>query len=116
MQVVLSVLLFALLVGIVVAGPNGPRMGPGQARPRKGDNVRVDRVWKTSKKKCEQTICGKMVPEEAYNCVNSCISSYCYGEVYAENPLEDGEIDSIRNREFTSCVRQEVRNEKYKKN
>jgi hypothetical protein len=57
-----------------------------------------------------------MVPEEAYNCVNRCISSNCYGEVYAENPLEDGEIDSIRNREFTSCVRQEVRNEKYKKN
>lgn len=71
----------------------------------------MDRIWKQKKAKCEKKECGRLVPEEAYNCVNQCVSPKCFGEIYAENPLEDGELDNARYRQFTGCVRLETRNE-----
>ena len=52
--------------------------------------AQYDRFWKARKRDCERDMCGHMIPEEAYNCVNECTSSVCYGEVYAGEPLEDG--------------------------
>lgn len=52
-----------------------------------------------------------MVPEEAMNCVNECISAQCNALIYAEEPLEDGEIDNVRDQKFRSCVFIELRNE-----
>lgn len=79
----------------------------------KGANnlVKRDRVWKARKTDCEdrEDLCGQLIPEEAYNCVNECISKNCYDKVYALNPLEDGEIDFDRNIEFISCLRNEQR-------
>ncbi len=72
-------------------------------------NNKVDRLWRGTKTACEKNECSKFVPEEAYNCVNKCLSPDCYEEVYATNPLEDGEIDITRSRAFTGCVRQEVK-------
>ena len=104
--------IFFLICSCVVAPPPGQSIKFRQVK--KGQANRIDRVWKATKAKCEKQECGMMVPEEAYNCVNRCVSPSCYAEVYADNPLEDGEIDQTRSRLFVSCVRQEVRGNSYK--
>lgn len=76
----------------------------------KGNAIRRDRAWKAKRAQCEEQDCGHLIIEEAYNCVNKCTSQLCYDEVYAANPLEDGEIDFDRDREFISCLRREQLN------
>lgn len=66
---------------------------------------RIDKLWKDKKKSCESVSCAGFVPDEAMNCVNNCTSAECYTAVYAASPLEDGEIDSKRSREFIQCLR-----------
>jgi hypothetical protein len=68
-----------------------------------------EKLWKTRKKNCEKINCSHLVSDEAMNCVNECTSTDCYKEVYANDPLEDGEIDNARNRQFLQCVRKEAR-------
>lgn len=99
MPVLFFVLVVCVLLSSVVAGPQAKKLTA---------NNKVDRVWKSKKSSCEKDECSKLVPEEAYNCVNKCISQDCFDEVYADNLLEDGEIDSARSRTFTSCVRAET--------
>ena len=70
---------------------------------------KYDRAWKKKKKSCESTTCEEFVSEEAYNCVNKCLSEVCFRMIYQDNPLEDGEIDNPRNRQFTQCMRNEMR-------
>lgn len=70
---------------------------------------RQDRAWKMKKTSCELEDCGHLIPEEAYNCVNKCVSDECFEKIYSTNPLEDGEIDMERNRAFIACIRQEYR-------
>ena len=67
-----------------------------------------DRLWRNRKKDCERDTCGHLIPDEAANCVNVCISQSCFNEVYgpeAGGGLEDGEIDTERERTFTTCLR-----------
>ena len=66
-----------------------------------------DKLWKTKKRTCEQEDCVHLLPEEGMNCVNNCTSPACWTEIYGNEPLEDGEIDNKRNREFMACVRKE---------
>jgi molecular chaperone DnaJ len=47
--------------------------------------------------------------DEGMNCVYKCLSSTCYDTVYGDNPLEDGEIDTVRYRTYQNCVRQEFK-------
>ena len=70
---------------------------------------KYDRAWKKKKKSCESSTCEELIPEEAYNCVNKCLSEECFRMIYQDNPLEDGEIDNARNRQFTQCMRNEMR-------
>jgi Domain of unknown function (DUF4787) len=82
--------------------------------------------------------CASLIPEESLNCVNECMSSVCYQQVYHSSreinmehqedgsttdddddatnrivvirePLEDGEIDVDRAKEFDQCVMNELR-------
>lgn len=69
---------------------------------------KTDKVWKNKKANCQKTTCSRLITEESYNCVNNCTSNYCYNEIYSSMPLEDGEIDHIRDRQFISCARKEV--------
>ncbi|KAH7288218.1 hypothetical protein KP509_31G017500 [Ceratopteris richardii] len=39
------------------------------------------------------------------NCALRCISTACYEKIYGDDPLEEGEIDYKRGREFLHCVR-----------
>ena len=37
------------------------------------------------------------------------ISEACYGDIYAADQLEEGEIDTVRGRKFRTCVKKELR-------
>ena len=75
----------------------------------KSSTMKYDRIWKNTRTSCQKNDCAHLIPEEAYNCVNNCTSNLCYSQIYADNPLEDGEIDYERSRKFTACARSEVR-------
>jgi len=89
-----------------------------QVRSHRGNigTSKYDRIWRKKKKNCETSSCAEIVPDEAYNCVNQCISEICYDSVYKMEPLEDGEIDVARNRQFIFCVRNEIRENLIQKN
>jgi hypothetical protein len=91
----LSLILLFGLVSIVESKPHGVNI--------------ADREWKVRKVSCEESECRHIVRDEAYNCINECISPSCYEKVYASSPLEDGEIDTRRNRDFIQCLRDESR-------
>ncbi|KAI5070391.1 hypothetical protein GOP47_0014734 [Adiantum capillus-veneris] len=44
---------------------------------------------------------------EKENCALRCVSAACYEKIYGDDPLEEGEIDFKRGREFQYCVRKE---------
>ncbi|BBN12585.1 hypothetical protein MPTK1_5g21280 [Marchantia polymorpha subsp. ruderalis] len=46
------------------------------------------------------------------NCALRCVSGGCYNTVYGEDPLEEGEVDIRRGREFRNCLRKEIQEEK----
>lgn len=49
--------------------------------------------------------------EESLNCVYRCVSDDCYEDVYGNEPLEDGEIDMARYKNFEICVLSELKEE-----
>ena len=66
-----------------------------------------DRTWKKRRKGCELEQCAHLVAMENDNCVNECTSPTCYGTVFGAEPLEPGEVDRRREREFAGCCRNE---------
>ena len=66
-----------------------------------------DRAWKNRRKSCQLEQCAHLVVPENDNCVNECTSLTCYATVFGEEPLEPGEVDARREREFTGCCRRE---------
>jgi hypothetical protein len=68
-------------------------------------NQNRDRAFRARKRECETQACAGLPPGTGANCVHACISQTCFDEVYAEEPLEDGEVDSKRARAFQSCAR-----------
>jgi hypothetical protein len=69
--------------------------------------VRRDRAWKAKKAECEENSCSHLIVEESYNCVYKCTSPNCFEQIYSDSPLEDGEIDYDRERDYISCLRKE---------
>ena len=63
-----------------------------------------DRSWKKRRRRCELETCAHLDLMENDNCVHNCTSVTCYDSTYAEEPLEPGEVDSRRERTFTSCA------------
>ena len=49
------------------------------------------------------------------NCVNACVSQSCYDEIYAVEPLEDGEIDTFRAAKYVKCTHSELQAETNKR-
>lgn len=45
----------------------------------------------------------------AENCALRCVSEACYDSTYGGDPLEEGEIDLLRGRDYRMCVRRELR-------
>ncbi|CAM9102373.1 unnamed protein product [Pylaiella littoralis] len=57
---------------------------------------------------CQEGPCAHLVPLEAKNCVNECVSPDCYRKIFAE-PLEDGEINTQLSKNFMSCARKDLK-------
>ena len=97
-------LLFGLLVAATLL----------QSVSAKKRNNGGSRKAATRKKECEQITCADVHADDAVmprdNCVQQCLSAECYQQVYADNELEPGELDTKRSREFTQCVTKEARN------
>ncbi|CAM9251694.1 unnamed protein product [Phaeothamnion confervicola] len=68
-------------------------------------SFQLDRSTRQRRRLCEEGECGGQVLDEAQNCINKCLSPICFLEVYAEELLEDGEIDNERARRFNNCLR-----------
>ena len=75
---------------------------------------KLDRQVKSIKQNCIINLdeCGRLIPEENLNCVSKCMSSNCYDLHFRENPLEDGEVNSVRWSQFEACVRNELSEQK----
>ncbi|CAM9744293.1 unnamed protein product [Discosporangium mesarthrocarpum] len=69
----------------------------------------ADKSLLERKRMCEKTQCAHLVPLEGQNCINHCISEACYQSTFADEPLEDGEIDDVRTKKFRACARREMR-------
>ena len=70
-----------------------------------------DRKVKSIKLSCSNDMdkCGRLIPEENMTCVSMCMSTKCHEEIFAANPLEDGEVDYQRWTAFEKCVREELK-------
>ncbi|ETW01119.1 hypothetical protein H310_06732 [Aphanomyces invadans] len=79
------------------------------AEAKSKQHSKVDRMWRMQKKGCEMYECSHLNEWTNMNCVHECISAACYAEVYASEPLEDGEIDEYRYHKFLSCIRNDYR-------
>ena len=78
-------------------------------------NQNRDRAFRARRRECETQTCAGMQPGTTMNCVNACISQSCFDEIYGEEPLEDGEVDSKRSRLFQSCARKSLVAEREKR-
>ena len=78
-------------------------------------NQNRDRAFRARRRECETQTCAGMQPGTNMNCVNECISQSCFDEIYAEEPLEDGEVDSKRSRLFQNCARKSLVAEREKR-
>jgi len=59
---------------------------------------------KSLKQQCESSSeCQGLVGMELLGCARHCISPTCYDELYAHDPMEEGEID-VRFNSFKGCV------------
>lgn len=68
---------------------------------------RDDKTYKNLKQPCEVNpdCLAKRGAEQAI-CIRQCISDFCYNDIYAADPLEDGEID-VRLNSFKGCCAQQ---------
>ena len=78
-------------------------------------NQNRDRAFRARRRERETQTCAGMQPGTNMNCVNKCISESCFDEIYGEEPLEDGEVDSKRSRLFQSCARKSLVAEREKR-
>ena len=65
-------------------------------------SANVEQRFRAKSNKCELTTCSGFDDLERKNCINNCVSKICYEEIYASNPLEEGEIDQ-RQTSFKGC-------------
>jgi hypothetical protein len=97
-KILLVLVILFLLPKLVTSGRN--------SRTR---TKRLDTELRSTRVLCEKDICSAFIPEESMNCVFLCVSPSCYEQIYAISPLEDGEIDIPRAKEFEQCVKDELK-------
>ncbi|GKY99929.1 hypothetical protein MPSEU_000946500 [Mayamaea pseudoterrestris] len=78
-------------------------------RSRRSHTNRNIGALKTITTTCATEICNYLIDEENMNCVNACLSPACFQQVFGDSPLEDGEIDLTRAREYDLCLKEEIR-------
>jgi hypothetical protein len=98
-----------------------PKLVEGGKRSRTAGSKHrktAERKFSAIRDECqyESTSCKSIdVIEEAMNCVHQCMSENCYHEVYSQQPLQDGEIDVSRLKDFERCVKEEFRQERVRR-
>mmetsp|Transcript_4464 Transcript_4464/g.8165 ORF Transcript_4464/g.8165 Transcript_4464/m.8165 type:complete len:110 (+) Transcript_4464:208-537(+) len=69
--------------------------------------AQFSRLMRNKKQQCaEKEECLKLPDDQFEACLLYCLSSQCYEKVYAEEPLEEGEVDADRWDQFQKCIRQ----------
>mmetsp|Transcript_50954 Transcript_50954/g.111630 ORF Transcript_50954/g.111630 Transcript_50954/m.111630 type:complete len:107 (-) Transcript_50954:144-464(-) len=71
-----------------------------------------NRASKQQRAECLRGPCKGIPVDENDDCVDQCVSPKCYAEVYADEPLEPGEVDKKRRNLFTACTRREQEEER----
>mmetsp|Transcript_26881 Transcript_26881/g.40706 ORF Transcript_26881/g.40706 Transcript_26881/m.40706 type:complete len:123 (-) Transcript_26881:147-515(-) len=77
-----------------------------EAKPKKYNGNSAKTHWK-KENECLKSDCKAYNTDENEDCLARCVSPACHAEVYAEDPLEPGEVDKQRSNKFNSCVRSE---------
>jgi hypothetical protein len=100
----------ALLVAVIILML--PKLVDGKSSGSKRRR-KVEKQLTALRQSCVQECNNEiMVFEESMNRVHLCISEQCFNQFYKENPLEDGEIDVLRIKEFEKCAKEELRLER----
>mmetsp|Transcript_92634 Transcript_92634/g.135398 ORF Transcript_92634/g.135398 Transcript_92634/m.135398 type:complete len:124 (-) Transcript_92634:204-575(-) len=84
---------------------------PANAAPKKGPRSNADRELRTRRNECEKDVCTGLSGEGKMTCAYRCISPECFDEVYAKDEIEEGEVDTERGRQFSSCFRKSHKKE-----
>ncbi|XP_041357907.1 uncharacterized protein LOC121374867 [Gigantopelta aegis] len=67
---------------------------------------RDDKRYKNAKQRCDMSgQCQGIYGIELTRCLRQCMSKRCYNELYADDKLEEGEID-VRLNSFKGCLYQ----------
>lgn len=61
---------------------------------------------------CEEKVNRALDAIERENKILECSSGVCYADIYGNDALEEGEIDTVRGRQFKNCARNEIREER----
>lgn len=104
MLVAVKVLLVVVIILLL------PKLVTGKAKPGGRRNKKFVQQLEGMRFDCERSAdCKEILPEESSMCVTKCISVACHEQVYGKKPLEDGEIDVKRARDFEKCVKDELK-------
>ena len=94
-----KILLLLLLLSLLILSNHMTYATNAQRKKRR-------RQYTVSKRYCQKSDCANVLDDDP-NCIYKCISNDCYQEIYANEPLEPGEIDFQRDKLFQNCYRTE---------
>mmetsp|Transcript_31198 Transcript_31198/g.101743 ORF Transcript_31198/g.101743 Transcript_31198/m.101743 type:complete len:123 (-) Transcript_31198:41-409(-) len=101
-------LLLAVLLVLSLSAPADAKKGGSRGKSQ----TAFEREMQERRLECDRSIRQAVPPSKCLdeaivleNCVLRCISSTCYHQVYGDDPLESGEVDSQRSRNFRTCAR-----------
>mmetsp|Transcript_98269 Transcript_98269/g.194681 ORF Transcript_98269/g.194681 Transcript_98269/m.194681 type:complete len:111 (-) Transcript_98269:114-446(-) len=90
-------------------------LGSVVIRPVVAKSAKRSRATRNQSKReteCARTECKHLHPDENDDCVNRCASITCHAEIFGSQPLEPGEIDRVRRRDFKACVLRQSQDER----
>jgi hypothetical protein len=86
-----AALLLALLVALLLPSPSAA--GRGLPR-RKSGPTSASLSWRNIRDECDRSpLCLPLPAHSEENCVLACQAPSCYKAVYAQDPLEPGQVD-----------------------
>ena len=111
-KILLIILILLLLPRLVIAKRRSTARSRKNVQGKPRTHI-ATKVLQNTRLGCEMDEpCASMIPEEAMDCIQRCSSPVCYEQIYATQPLEWGEIDIDRAREFDKCKEAELREER----
>eukprot|EP00899_Mesostigma_viride_P028254 jgi/Mesvir1/8613/Mv04945-RA.1 len=90
-----------------------------ECKKRKSSRIgHQDKDLRSKRVECDQLLnredadpeCTKSVTARD-NCMLKCTSEKCYNAIYGDDPLEEGEIDTVRGGRFRTCARSDLRDQ-----